>query len=634
MLGYMRKNANSLVVWLIIIAIAIVFVFFGIGGGGGGGQKIMVNGEEANLYEYDRLITAITRSQGTDYSPESQQMIKVAAVSELIGQMLINQFAREVRLTPTDWAVGKSIASIPEFQVDGRFDRSRYAAELATMNMNTAFFEDSTRREMLVSRVGGLVGGLSQVLKPEALEIYHFQEDRVAFDYMFFPASRHEAGLEPGDEQLTGYYIANQERWRQPARMTVEYVEINPADFLDKVQVTEEELLDYYTEYNQRFTNPESVEVSHILIKFPKMNPTEEEKIQTLERAQAIFERAKIEDFATLAREISEDPGSGPLGGSLGTVVRGMTFEKFEKAAFDAPVDEVTPPVETEIGYHLIKVASHRQAGSRPFEEVRAELENEQKALKARQAAITQLEDLIIRTETNPKLADAAASMNLMVLTSPEFTEADPPEIFENEAEALKKAFTTPVGKVGEAIETDEHLALFAPVARQESRIPSLDEVREEVKSAWIAAEAGRMARADALAFIEKAGQSGWEAAAEGGPAKRGRTELATRSGLVGQPPFEKVSPMDLFAAIHSVAKAGEISPLPAPGELDGERGAFVLALADYQAADEAVLDGPMGQTFMAMMSMNKGNMMYQVWRSELYEASQDEILVPQMFVN
>ena len=633
MLEHMRKNANSLVVWLIIIAIAIVFVFFGIGGGGGGSKMITVNGEEVNLYEYDRMVNAISRSQGGDYSPEAQQMVKVSAVSELIGQLLLRQFADNVGLAPTDWAVGQSIASTPEFQVDGRFDKARYESELAAMRMNKALFEESTRREMMTSRVVGLVTGLSQVLKPEALEIFHFQEDQTAFDYLFFPASVHEAGLNPDEAQLTAYFALNQERWRSPATMKVEYVEFNPADFLDEAKVTDEELRDYYAENSYRFSNPESVEVSHILIKFPKMNPNDAEKALTLERAQAAYERARIEDFGLLARELSEDPGSAPQGGELGSIVRGMTFEKFEKAAFEAPRGEVTPPVETEIGYHLIKVADHRQAGTRLFEEVRAELENEQKALKARQAAINKLEDLIIRTETNPKLADAAASMNLKVEISPEFTEANPPDFFENDADLVRKAFATAVGKVGEPVEKEDHLVLYSPVERRESRIPELAEIKDEVVRAWVSAEAGNLARADGLAFIERARQNGWEAAAEAVSVPRGETELSARAGLVGKAPFERVNPMDLFAAVHSVAKTGEISPLPVAGDLDGGQGAFVIRLKAFQAADESILDGPMGRTFMSMMSMNKGNMMYQVWRGELYEASKNEILVPEEYV-
>lgn len=639
MLEYMRKNANSSLVWLIIGAIAVVFIFFGIGSGQGQVKKITVNGEEVNLRDYEHMVQEVSRSMRDQAEADpagANQEVKRRAASFLVRQMLVRQFSREVGLTPSDQAVARSIAETPEFQTDGRFDRNRYHDALAAGRIDSASFENEKRYELLAGRVGDLVGGLARVYRPEVVEMFHFQEDRVRLDYAFFPAAGHRAGLAPADGQLASFYALNQEQWREPAKMTMEYVDVRPADFLDKVTFSDDELRRYYDENQQRFTRPESAEVSHILFKYPEMNPTVAEKEATLARAEAARKRADTEDFAALARELSDDPGSAPMGGALGAIGRGMTFDQFERAVFSLPLNEVSQPVATDIGYHLIKVTGRQEAGIRPFEEVKQTLADEQKALKAREMAVAKLEDLIVRTETS-KLADAAASLGLKAETTPMFTQAAPPDFLEGDQAAAKKVFSAQAGRVADPLELERHLILFAPLERRESRIPDLAQVREAVTEAWIAEEAGRLAQAEAAKFIGEARAKGWAPALAAQPesnaVKSGEGELSPRSGLVSTRPFERVSFMEFVAAVFSVGGAGEISPLAVPGNLNEEPGAFALILAEVRPADESPLDGPTGEAFASLLNRSKANLMFQVWDQGLYEASRDAILVPREYM-
>jgi peptidyl-prolyl cis-trans isomerase D len=635
MLEYMRKNANSTVVWLIIGAIAVVFIFFGIGGGGGQTPKITVNGEEVSLQEYDRMIQEVSRAvrdRGGENPAGVDRMVRTAAVSRLVNQVLTRQFARAVGLMPSDRAVAREIAAIPEFQVDGRFDVSRYRDALAAGRMSAAGFEDEKRDELLAGRVVDLVSGLARVYRPEMLEIFHFQEDRIRLDYAFFPAAglRHDVVVD--DAVLTAFYALNQEQWREPAQMTMEYVDIRPADFLAKATVDEADLRRAYDEDPQRFARPESAEVSHILFQFPRLNPTPEEKEATRARAEAARRRAASENFAALARELSEDPNSAPLGGALGAVGRGMTFEDFERAVFSLPLNEVSQPVETVIGYHLIKVTGRRAAGARSFEEVKATLADERKALQSREMAVAQLEELIIRAETS-KLPDAAASLGLKAETTPMFTRAAPPKFLEEDQAAVKKVFEAPVGRVADPLELKEHLLLYVPVERRESRIPDLAQVRNQAAEAWIAEEALRLAQAEAGNFIQEARGLGWAPALAALPKaeriKSGAGELSTRAGLAATRLFQSVSFPELLAAAHSVAGVGEISPVTVPGELGGEPGAFALFLAEARPADESRLTGSEGEALAGRLNGNEGNLMLRAWNLGLFEASRDAILVP-----
>ena len=630
MLEYMRKNSNNVVVWLIIGAIAMVFVFFGIGGGGGSAKTIRVNSEEISVYEFNDMLKMANRNQPDGFSdtPGADRQLKNQVAAMLVQRALVGQFAANTGLRPTDQAVARNIANTAEFQVGGQFSRAVYDDFLHSRRTNAGKYESEVRQSILFNRATDLIQSLSPVRKPQALEFLHFREDKVKLDYLFFSSTPHQAGLTPTEDQLTAFYALNQDKWRQSASMVLEYVDIRPIDYLDKVTVPEATLEDHYNESIQRFTTDETAEVFHILFAFPNLNPNAEEKKATLERAQAAYERSKNEDFTALVNELSDDQTSQAQGGRLGLFPKNVTLPELQDVIFNSPLGQVNAPAETPAGYHLFKVASRQEAGVRPLADVRDILEGELKTFETRRAAVAELEELIVRTETNPKLADAAASMGLTAKTSESFTLDTAPDFFEDDAAAVQKAFAAPLGQVAPAIEKDAHLTVYVPLSRQESRIPPLNEVRESVTQVWIAHEAGRLAMADALAFVEKGSFTE-------GQAKSGSSELLPRRALGAAVPFNSVRQEEMNASLYSVVKAGDVSPLPVYGTLDGEAGCFVLSVAEFEPVSEALLENP-GNDFAQeyyILFYNQMNMMTAVWNQELYEASKNGIKVPAEFV-
>ncbi|MDR3037969.1 MAG: SurA N-terminal domain-containing protein [Candidatus Adiutrix sp.] len=642
MLAYMRKNANSTVVWLIIGAIAVVFVFFGLGQGGGGGELVTVNGEEADPYEYEDLVREATgrqqRQSGGDLPPEAERLIRLSAVSEQVNRILIRQFSQNMGLNPSPQTVGRTIAALEAFQVDGRFNLERYQAALKARRQEPGAFENEVRKNLAADQATALVTGLARAYLPEAAELFHFQEDQVRFDYLFLADEDGHWELNPTPEDITAYYASHQEKWRRPAEMTVEYVEIRPADFLDRVDLPETDLEAYYKENLDRFQKPETAEVSQILFRFPSLTPTDEEKKTTLARAEAALARLdQGDDFAALARELSDDRTTAENGGVMGALTRGTAFPAFEEAAFSAPLNGTAGPVVTDAGYHLLLVTARRPAGPSPLTEVRTELTEELKAARARNLAVSRLEDLLTRVEVNPDLAAAARSLDLRAALSRVFTADDPPGFFENNAEAVRKAFQTPLNRMAPPFEGDRVLVLYYPRSRQESRIPPLDEVRAEAEQAWRAEESSRRTGEVLESYRPQIQAQGWAdyvaALPPAGPLKSGAGALAGRYSLAAAPPFNQSEPQALAAALHSVARPGQITPLSLAGQLDGRPGRFLLYLAEYRAADAGRLDGPEGLTFQRLLSLNKANLMFQVWRAGLYEASQDRIVIPQYFL-
>ena len=635
MLQYMRNNANSTVVWLIIGAIAVVFIFFGVGGQGAN-KMITVNGEEASVYEYSRLVDEFSRNMPGDSSPDTALVAKKAAAFQVVNRMLALQFGRGLGLEPSDRAVAQKIAETPEFQVDGRFDKTIYLDLLEAGRIKPSAYENDIRSGLLAERSSEMVLLLSRAYRPEVMEKYHFEQDQMEFGYVFFPSSVYREGLTPSESQLTEYYARTMGNWRRPAAMKVEYVELKPADFVDQAQVSQTELEEYYHDNSQRFTHQETADVSHILIRFPQMNPSQADKDQTLEEARAVYERAKTEDFAALAQEMSQDPGTASNGGVLGSIGRGMTFDSFEQAAFSSPIGEVSQPVETSVGYHIIKVTGRRSAGVSPLEEIKDTLIKEIKTFKSKEMAVAKLEDLINRAETS-KLADAAASIGLKTEVSDTFTEANPPAFFGNDAAEVKKAFSATLGKAADAVEKEDRLVIYEPIERQESFIPGLEEIKAEVTEAWIADQALSRSRTAASNFLSKSGEKGWSQALAEESAHTGfitgQSGLASRQQMTVTAPLDQSDEMQMRAAVHSVGQVGEIVPTPVRGELDGQAGTFVLTLARIEKADDSVFDGPLGEYETLMKSMEKANLMYEIWQLSLFEISKDKIVVPSEYL-
>ena len=642
MLAYLRRNANSVVVWLIIGAIAVVFVFFGLGRGGEGGQLVTVNGEEADPREFEDLVREAhnrqQRQTGGEVSPEEERFIRLSAISEQVNRLLVRQFSERVGLWPGPQAVSRAIAAIEAFQVDGRFNLERYQAALQARRQNPGGFEGEVRKNLAAERAAGLISGLARANRPEAAELFHFQEDQARFDYLFLAVEDGGWDLKPSAEDLAAYYARRQEKWRRPAEMTVEYVEIRPVDFADQVALPEAEVEAYYAENQDRFQQLEAVEVSQILFRFPSLTPTEAEKNSALDRAEAALARlSQGGDFAALARELSDDPITAERGGAMGWLNRGSSFLAFEEAAFSAALNETAGPVVTDAGCHLLKVTDRRAAGFRPLAEVRAELTEEMKAARARTLAVSRLEDLLDRAEVNPDLAAAAESLGLRAARSRAFTAAEPLAFFEGDAQAVQRAFSAPLNRAAPPFEGERTLVLYVPRERRDSLIPPLEEVRTEVEPAWRAEEGDRLTGELLESYLPLIQERGWEAYLAARPAdsplQSGASPLAARYSLASGPPFNQGDPRAVAAALHSAARPGQIAPLSLPGQLEGRPGRFLLRLAELRPADESRLDGAEGLTLRSLLSLNKGNLMFQVWQAGLYEASKDHIFVPQRFL-
>jgi peptidyl-prolyl cis-trans isomerase D len=615
MLDYIRKRSGGFISFFIIGAIALVFVFWGIGGQNTGNMSnIVLDDEKIPVYSYVELkresIETLRGEIGDSNPDELNQLAARRALASITQRHILREMGKRTGRRVPDSELVRQITSIAAFQDDnGVFRKANYERYITQiMGTTVAAFESRLADDILVQNTAGFVEGLAFSPTKALLEEYHFAEDQIKLNYVYFPASAFTEGINPSEEEIAAYYEANKETFRIPAEIMVDYVVIKPESYQDTVVVTDEETKDFYDENLSRFTVQPQAVVSHILFKFPNFNPTPEEKVAVLQKAQEALKRLETEDFAIVAMELSEDEGTKSAGGSLGAISKGVTVKEFEDAAFGEGAQnlgEIIGPVETSFGYHLIKVDSVTPESIEPYDSVKDNLERQIRSRKARREAINLAEDLSDKAQSslNTDLKTLAQSMNLECLSSDFFGIDNPPDFLKDPLE-IQRAINSPLNVISKVVDVPETpdspelLVIYMPTNKQESVIPPLEDgpVKDKSREGFIKDASLNIARETSVRYIQAAKESGFSNALDSFPQKNldsGTTEFLPRLRLVlmTQPPVNAANPNELFEAIFQLAKTGDIADSPISVELPDGKGFLAISLADFQAANEALIE-------------------------------------------
>jgi peptidyl-prolyl cis-trans isomerase D len=274
-----------------------------------------------------------------------RQIMQSQVIQQLISIELIRQQAEKQGLLTTDAEVRDVITGIPAFQDQGKFQRDRYMGYLQATRKTPGEFEDEIRRQESITRIQKMFGSALRPLPLETEKQKTLSKMKAELEFLAVPV-----------EDLI-----------EPTTIPEADVKAFLADAGNAAKVK-----DYFDSHKDKFSTPDQVKARHILIK-AKRGDAEAEK-QALAKIQDIAKRAKSEDFAKLAKEFSEDPGSKQNGGLLGFFGRGQMVKEFEDAAFAAKPNQITEPVKTDYGYHLIQVLEKKEAKNRTLEESRDEI--------------------------------------------------------------------------------------------------------------------------------------------------------------------------------------------------------------------------------------------------------------------
>ncbi|MHC8865414.1 SurA N-terminal domain-containing protein [Arenicellales bacterium IMCC57338] len=402
MLTAIKERASGWIAWTLVALISIPFALWGINSYFEGASKIVVatvNGVEIEKTDYQNSLSDQRRmlvqmmGQNVDADYFASRAFKLQVLETLIDSRLQAEYLRDRGFRVTDEQLSKKISSFSAFQVDGQFDPTRYEQLVRNAGLSVEGFERQQRQQGAIDQLRAGLRGSSLVVSSmtdRAIELLY--QRRVA-QFTVVDIAAFEDSLVVGSEALRDEFDANKAQYVQPEQMQVEFIRLSVDELGKQANVSELEQRAFYDNNVERFTQPESRSASHILLSLAEDDA--EDVVDTREQeAKGIAARARSgEDFAKLAETYSKDPGSASRGGDLGIIRPGAMAPSFETVVFDLKEGQISDPVRTAYGWHIIKVTNIRESNVRPFDEVMSEIKTILEREWAENQFITMAED-------------------------------------------------------------------------------------------------------------------------------------------------------------------------------------------------------------------------------------------------
>lgn len=491
MLQFIRDRAQG---WIAIAIIGILIIalasfawdaYFGpdpdVAVASVNGEKITANEFQREYQQQRARLQAMLG--GTDISrviPDEAQF-KSNILKKMEEEELIYQMAKESGFRVSDGLLAQQIRSFEAFQTNGQFDSSLYQQWLQQNRFSSAEFEDILRRDVLVQQYRMGVAATAWVSGRERQEILRKQEQQRDVGMVRIPAAAYMADIAVSDADALAQYEGDKQRYASQEQVNIQYLELSLDALMGAVQVNEDALQEMYKDHQADFAAAAERHVRHILI---EASGDGGQQVVALDKAQSLVKQLRAgADFGKLAAEHSDDIGSANSGGDLGFLSRDdMMDPAFADAAFALKSGEVSEPVKSSYGYHIIKLEGVKAGETRPFAEVRAQLEQDYRHKQAEEIFFEQSELLSNLTFENPdSLEPAARALGLQVNMTPYFTRDNGIGLAAN-PEVRKLAFSDEVLLQGNNSEVKEigsnHLVVLRIKDHQESAVRPFAEVQ------------------------------------------------------------------------------------------------------------------------------------------------------------
>ncbi len=323
-----------------------------------------------------------------DPSLLNSPQLKESVLNELIERKVTLSHAAKAGMTVSDAELQRMIAAVEAFHdQSGKFSRERYRQLLQGQGMTPTMFENQVRANIMLEQVRGVYSGSAFIPDSVADRLLKIREQEREVSQVVFNPADYRKQVNISDAQAEKYYTEHKGEFLVPERVKVEFVVLSLEAYQRNVQVSEEEIKKFYLENQSRFQTPEERRASHILIP-AAATASAEEKAKAKAQAEDLFNQVKAnpKKFGELAARFSKDPGSAEKGGNLGFFGRGLMVKAFDEAAFSMKVGDVAGPVETQYGYHIIRLDAIKAMQSTPLEAVKAQIEAELRKPKVARA--------------------------------------------------------------------------------------------------------------------------------------------------------------------------------------------------------------------------------------------------------
>ncbi len=525
MLRYMRENTGSWIIKILLGLVILVFIFLGMGSNSSRRhtRAAMVDDQVITMTEFQRSYEAVVEQMRRMFGKQiNEKMLKMLqakkqAINRLIDQRLLLKEADRLSMDVSDKELRDSLLAIPAFRRDGVFDLRTYRRVLAANRLTPEIFEADQRKSLKETKVKNFVLENVSVSNMEAGEWYRYKNTKIGIDYIRFEPLSYK-NINPDKQQVHNYYLENKSHYKSEPMVKVKYLKFVPDDYKSKVSVSEEAAKDYYDDNMDKFRVPKKVEARHILIRVaPGASAADVKKAE--KKAEKIYKMAiSGKNFAALAKKFSEGP-SRSSGGYLGKFARNAMVKPFADKAFSMKKGEISKPVRTRFGWHIIKVENIYPAYTKSFDEVKLSIIKKLKENKIKNIAYDaagKAFDAIIDGDT---LKAAGAVTGKKVKTAGPFTEEGKGLSMPDASEFARIAFSLPLNEISDIKEIDGCYYIIKPIERIEPAVLAFDKVQDKVRRDLIADLQRKEAKAQAqavLADLEKTGDIHKVGAAKG----------------------------------------------------------------------------------------------------------------------
>jgi peptidyl-prolyl cis-trans isomerase D len=523
MFDFVRKH-TKIMMTLMFLLIIPAFVLVGINGfrsfNSGGdtvakvGSYSVTQGEwdAAHKNEVDRVrSTQPTIDPKLLDSPEA----RYSTLERLVREQVLVDAAADAHFASTDARLARELQQNPAIaslrKPDGTLDMERYTQLVASQGLTPQGFEARVRKDLSLRQVEGAIANTAMASTAQANVALNAFFERREVQIANFLSADYKAQLNPTDAELDAYYQPNQKQFQAPESATVEYVALDLDSVKKNISVNEEELKSYYEQNAVRLSGKEERRASHILINAPKDMPAAE-RAKAKEKAATLLEQVRKapDTFADVARKNSQDAGSAPAGGDLDFFGRGAMVKPFEDAAFALKKGEISALVESDFGFHIIKVVDIKSPKQKSYEELRPTIESDLRAQQA-QRKYAEIAEIFTNAvyEQSDSYKQIADKLKLEIKTANNLQRKATGEVkgaLANaklltavfSADSVDKKRNTEAVEVGPNQLVSARITQYAP-----ARVLPLAEVRASVRDRLVSSRSAELAKEDGAAKLE-----------------------------------------------------------------------------------------------------------------------------------
>lgn len=514
MLQNIRKGLEGTVAKVIVGVIVVTFALFGVesivGGLSGEPSVAEVNGEGIpestfkNAVERQKRQMLAQLGEYADPDLIDDALLSASVLDDLVKTEVLYQNADEKGVYVSDAMLNAMIAEEESFKVDGKFSNERLQLLLRSAGLTVKDYKESLNKNFMINQPRGAIVTSAFLMDEERDRIVRLDRQERTFGAAIVKAADYHDKIAISDENVEAHYKENKAQYPKPESVDVSYVELNRSAFASAVKADEASLLKLYESEKANYEAEEQRDASHILIKVTEQRSEPD----ALKLINEIADKARGgTDFAELAKEFSEDDSSASNGGNLGMSAKGVYVDEFEEALYGLQVSQMSAPVKTELGYHLIKLMAIGRDDVPAFEVMRPSLEQryiEEEVAKKYAEAVERLSDVGYSAND---LSEPSKVLSLEVKTLVDVSRDSSDAIFSN-PKVQKILFSSDLvnkGDNSQVIEVESGRSIMFRIdAYHEAGIYSLAAVRERIRTELIERKAKDFATSVGQAFFAR----------------------------------------------------------------------------------------------------------------------------------